>query len=124
MAMRAKIAKWGNSVGVRFPKPLAQDLGLTPGREVDLRQNGSQVTIETKAVRRIPSFRLEDLLAQIKPGTKSPPLEDWGILETEWPVEDWSDVAPTDAQWAAWKKQAALKPNAGRKRAKSSRRRA
>jgi antitoxin MazE len=121
--MKAKIAKWGNSVGIRFPKPLAQDLGLTPGREVELRQNGSQVMIETSAGRRIPRYRLEDLLAQIKPGQKPPPFEDWGILEAEWPAEDWSDVAPTDAEWEAWKKEAALRPRAGRKRAVSSRRR-
>jgi antitoxin MazE len=123
--MKTKIAKWGNSVGVRFPKPLAQDLGLTPGREVEIRQNGSQLTIETKAARKIPSYRLEDLLAKIKPDQKSPRYEDWGILDTEWPNEDWSDVAPTDAEWQAWKKQATLKPQpkAGRKRAISKRRR-
>jgi antitoxin MazE len=122
--MKAKIAKWGNSIGLRLPKPLAQDLGLKPGLEVDLRQNGSQVVIETSAGRRIPSYRLEDLLAQIKPGQKPPRFEDWGILETEWPAEDWSDVAPTDAEWESWKKAAALKLKAGRKRARSSRRRA
>lgn len=120
--MKAKIAKWGNSVGLRFPKPLAQDLGLTPGREVDLRQNGTQVMIETKTDRKIPSYRLEDLLAQIKPGSKSPPFEDWGILETEWPAEDWSDIAPADTEWEAWKKQAAVKSKTRRKRAVSSRR--
>jgi len=122
--MKTKIAKWGNSVGVRFPKPLAEDLGLTPGREVELRQNGSQLTIETKAARKIPSYRLEDLLAQIKPKQKPPPFEDWGILATEWPAEDWSDVAPTDAEWEAWKKEAAVKQSArsGRKRAVRSRR--
>ena len=121
--MKTKIAKWGNSVGVRFPKPLAEDLGLTPGREVELRQNGSQLTIETKSSRKIPRYRLEDLLAQIKPGQTPPPFEDWGILPTEWPAEDWSDVAPTDAEWEAWKKEAALKLKTGRKRAVRSRRR-
>jgi antitoxin MazE len=123
--MKAKIAKWGNSVGVRFPKPLAEDLGLTPGREVELRQNGSQLTIETKTAGKIPKYRLEDLIAQIKPGQKPPPFEDWGILPTEWPAEDWSDIGPTDAEWEAWKKEAAakLRTRAGRKRAARSRRR-
>lgn len=123
--MKTKIAKWGNSVGVRLPKPLAEDLGLTPGREVELRQNGSQLTIETSTARKIPKYRLEDLLAQIKPGQKPPPFEDWGILPTEWPAEDWSDIAPTDAEWEAWKNDAAAKPRAkpGRKRAGPSRRR-
>lgn len=120
--MKAKIAKWGNSLAVRLPKPLADDLGLKPGRQIELRQDGTRLTMETATNRRIPSYRLEDLLAQIKPGQKPPPFEDWGILETEWPAEDWSDVAPTDAEWEAWKKEAALKPKAGRKRAVSSRR--
>jgi antitoxin MazE len=101
--MKVKIAKWGNSVALRLPKRLADELGLVPGREVDIDKQGSQLRIETAEAPRIPHYRLEDLLAQIKPGQKSPPLEDWGILETEWPQDDWSDIAPTDEEWAAWK---------------------
>jgi antitoxin MazE len=122
--VKTKIAKWGNSLAVRLPKLLAEDLDLTPGREIEIRRDGTQLTLETAAPkRRIPSYRLEDLLAQIKPGQKPPPFENWGILETEWPADDWSDVAPTDAEWEAWKKEAAVKPKTGRKRAVSSRRR-
>ena len=121
--MKTKIAKWGNSLAVRLPKLLAEDLDLTAGREIEIRRDGTQLTLETAATkRRIPSYRLEDLLAQIKPGQKPPPFENWGILETEWPADDWSDVAPTDAEWEAWKKEAAVKPKTGRKRAVSTRR--
>jgi antitoxin component of MazEF toxin-antitoxin module len=112
--MKVKIAKWGNSVAVRLPKPVAQDLGLVPGREVDLNREGSRLTIETAPGHKIPHYRLEDLLAQIKPGQKPPPLEDWGILPSEWPQEDWSDIAPTDAEWEAWKREA--KAQHGRRR--------
>jgi antitoxin MazE len=122
--MKVKIAKWGNSLAVRLPRLVAEDLGLVPGREVELIHDGTRLAIETAPRRKIPRYRLEDLLAQIKPGQKPPPFEDWGILETEWPAEDWSDVAPTDAEWEAWKKEAAVKPKPGRKRAVSSRRRA
>ena len=122
--MKVKVAKWGNSLAVRLPKSIADDLSLAPGREVELRQDGTRLTMETISTkRRIPSYRLEDLLAQIKPGQKPPPYEDWGILETEWPADDWSDVAPSDEQWAAWKKEAELKPKTGRKRAVPHRRR-
>jgi antitoxin MazE len=122
--VKTKIAKWGNSLAVRLPKLLAEDLDLTAGREIEIRRDGTQLTLETAATkRRIPSYRLEDLLAQIKPGQKPPPFENWGILETEWPADDWSDVAPTDAEWEAWKKEAAVKPKTGRKRAVPSRRR-
>lgn len=120
--MKVKVAKWGNSLAVRLPKVVAEDLGLAPGREVDLVQEGTRLTMETAPKRSIPRYRLEDLLAQIKPNQKPPPFEDWGILETEWPAEDWSDVGPTDAEWEAWKKEAAVKLKTGRKRAVRSRR--
>jgi antitoxin MazE len=103
--MKVKVAKWGNSIGVRVPKLLADELGLTPGREVELDRDGTRLTIETVPVRKIPRYRLEDLLAQIEPGA-TPPYEDWGILPSEWPEEDWSDIAPTDAEWEAWKREA------------------
>jgi antitoxin MazE len=94
--MKVKIAKWGNSVAMRLPKRLADELGLKPGRTVELQKEGSRLAIETAAAPKIPHYRLEDLLAQIKPGDKPPPFEDWGILPSEWPDEDWSDIAPTD----------------------------
>jgi antitoxin MazE len=124
--MKTKIAKWGNSIAVRVPKPYAEELGLKPGATVDMQKDGTRLAIETAPDRKFPVYRLEDLLAQIKPGQKPPPYEDWGILETEWPNEDWSDVAPSDAEWKGWKKQATLKPASkpGRKRAVSKRRRA
>jgi antitoxin MazE len=115
MAMKAKIAKWGNSLAVRLPQPLAKTLGLTAGREVELRQSGTRLTLEPAVRRTIPHYRLEDLLAQIKPGQKSPPLEDWSAAEPAWPDDDWSDIAPTDEEWTAMKRQARIK-RAKRKR--------
>jgi len=108
--MKAKIAKWGNSIALRVPKGLAEDLGLVPGKVVDLEKKGTALEVETDLTRRkVPVYRLDDLLAQIRPGDKPPPFEDWGILPSEWPVEDWSDIAPTDAEWAKWKKAAEVK---------------
>jgi antitoxin MazE len=103
--MKVKVAKWGNSVGVRIPKRLADELGLLPGTTVELDKRGKRLTVEAVPAK-IPAYRLEDLLAQIKPGQEPPPFEDWGILPSEWPAEDWSDVAPTDAEWEAWKREA------------------
>ena len=129
--MKAKIAKWGNSLAVRLPKRYADELGLKPGSTVDIRKSSSRLSIETAPRIKIPHYRLEDLLAQIKPGQKPPPFEDWGILPTEWPAEDWSDIAPSDEEWERWKRAAEIKPSpAGevrppreKKRAVSSRRR-
>ena len=53
---------------------------------------------------RIKARLLEDLLAQIKPGTNPPPFEDWSVVELPWPDDDWSDIAPSDEEWEAWKK--------------------
>ena len=104
--MKVKVAKWGNSVALRLPKVFADDLGLAPGREVELDRDGTRLTIETASASKIPRYRLEDLLAQIEPGQERPLYEDWGILPSEWPSEDWSDVAPNDAEWEAWRREA------------------
>jgi antitoxin MazE len=113
--MKTKVAKWGNSLAVRLPKPLVDDLGLKPGREVELRQDGTRLTLEMISARKIPRYRLEDLLAQIKPGQKPPPFEDWSAVEPPWPDDDWSDIAPSDEEWAAMKRKAGAK-GAKRKR--------
>jgi acetolactate synthase-1/3 small subunit len=103
--MKAKIAKWGNSVALRVPRGLAEDLGLMPGKMVDLKREGTVLAVETAPERRkIPSYRLEDLVAamdKVAPGDR-PKLEDWSAVEAPWPDDDWSDIAPTDAEWANW----------------------
>jgi antitoxin MazE len=113
--VKTKVAKWGNSLAVRLPKPLVDDLGLRPGREVEVRQDGSRLTLEMIPARRIPQYRLEDLLAQIKPGQKAPPFEDWSAVEPPWPDDDWSGIAPRDEEWVAMKRKAGAK-GAKRKR--------
>jgi antitoxin MazE len=58
--MQVRIAKWGNSLAVRLPKAIADDLGLVEGQPVD-------VAIENGAVRLKPSaarVRLSDLVAE------------------------------------------------------------
>src|SRR5947208_12983247 len=78
--MKIKVAKWGNSLAVRLPKRLADDLGLRPGAVVDLNQDGSRLAIETAPTRNIPRYRLEDLLAEMDrlgPENEPEPV-DWG----------------------------------------------
>jgi antitoxin MazE len=117
MGMKVKVAKWGNSLAVRLPRVVADDLGLAPGREVDLVQDGTRLTMETAPKRRIPRYRLEDLLAQIKPGQKPPPFEDWSAVEAPWPDDDWSDIAPSDEEWEAMKRRARGKGGRRKRRA-------
>jgi antitoxin MazE len=96
--MRAKISKWGNSLAVRLPKLYAEGLGLKAGATVEMERDGTRLAIETAPRRKIPVYRLADLLAQIKPGQKPPPYEDWSAVEPPWPDDDWSDIAPSDEE--------------------------
>jgi len=96
--MKTKLAKWGNSIAVRVPKPFAEELGLRPGATVEMQREGTRLAIETAPRRKVPVYRLDDLLARIKPGEAAPPPEDWSVIEPPWPNDDWSDIAPTDEE--------------------------
>lgn len=61
--MIATVQKWGNSLGVRIPKPLAQDASLKEGVAVEMIvQNGRLVMQARKA----PQYQLSALLKTIK----------------------------------------------------------
>jgi antitoxin MazE len=61
-AMATKIAKWGNSLGVRIPKALADQIGVTSGTPVEfLVREGALVLRPTRA----EPPRLDDLLARV-----------------------------------------------------------
>ena len=61
--MRARIAKWGNSLALRLPRKLAEDIRLVEGATVDLRiENGALVVVPARK-----RYRLADLLAETKP---------------------------------------------------------
>lgn len=65
--MRAKVVKWGNSLGLRIPKSFAEDLRVTDGTPVDLVMEGGQLV-----VRAVPDreWSLEDLLADVTPANR------------------------------------------------------
>jgi antitoxin MazE len=57
-----QVAKWGNSLGVRLPVALVQELGISDGDEVQLRAAPPSGGMPTVAVQRQPS-KLERLHA-------------------------------------------------------------
>ena len=60
--MIATVQKWGNSLGVRIPKPLAQDASLKEGVTVQMMvQNGRLVVQARKA----PQYQLAALLKAV-----------------------------------------------------------
>ncbi len=60
--MQVRIAKWGNSLAVRLPKAIAEDLGLIEGQAVDVAIEGGAVKLKPSATR----VRLSDLVAEAK----------------------------------------------------------
>jgi antitoxin MazE len=71
--MIAKIQKWGNSLGVRIPKSLAQDAELRDGTSVDLRMENGRLVIVPAAKK----YTLEELVSKITPENRHPET-DWG----------------------------------------------
>jgi antitoxin MazE len=63
--MSTTLQKWGNSLGIRVPKAIADQLNLTSGTEVEFGTNGDVLTIRPKRPRR--KYKLSELLKQMKP---------------------------------------------------------
>jgi len=60
--VRTKIQKWGNSLGLRIPRSLAEEAGVEAGSEVDLSIRRGDLVV--KPARRT-KYRLNDLLRQM-----------------------------------------------------------
>lgn len=62
--MQTKIQKWGNSLGLRIPKSLAEQAGVEAGSDVDLSVEDGELVVRP---RRLPSYKLKDLLQAVTP---------------------------------------------------------
>lgn len=60
--MKTRVQKWGNSLALRIPKPLANQIGLTHNSPVDLSLRGAKLVIVPV---KPPGLALDDLLAQV-----------------------------------------------------------
>jgi antitoxin MazE len=61
--MRTKIQKWGNSLAVRLPKSMADEVAFHDESPVDLTVVGNAIVLKPAK----PFYRLDDLLAGITP---------------------------------------------------------
>ena len=61
--MQITASRWGNSLGVRIPKDIVDQVGLSPGDSVDVTAQGDQIIISLRR----PRYRLEDLLTGVAP---------------------------------------------------------
>jgi len=60
--MRATVSRWGNSLGLRIPRGIAEDAGLAEGSLLDLRVENGRLIAEPVFVE-----DLESLLAKVTP---------------------------------------------------------
>jgi antitoxin MazE len=63
MHMPTIVRKWGNSLGIRLPKSVAEQVRLDEGSEVEFDTSGGILTVRIK---RKPRYKLADLLAKAK----------------------------------------------------------
>jgi antitoxin MazE len=72
--METKVQKWGNSLGVRLPKTIADSQLLSDGSRVRITEINQQIIIEAL---REPTLQLADLVAAISPQNLHTE-HDWG----------------------------------------------
>jgi antitoxin MazE len=73
MAAVTRIARWGNSLGLRLPKSVALEAQVDEGDRVDVSvKNGAIVIRPTR-----PAYSLEQLVAKITPRNRHDET-DWG----------------------------------------------
>ena len=86
--MTTTIVKWGNSRGIRLPKPFLENLNLSDNDEVDIITENNAIIIKKSVKRQHKSIkqRLEEfhgkdiqtILKEADEGNEQPALVDWG----------------------------------------------
>jgi antitoxin MazE len=66
LSMSTTLQKWGNSLGIRVPKSIAEQLDFSAGTKVEFDTTGGVLTIRPEKVRR-RKYKLSELLKQMKP---------------------------------------------------------
>lgn len=76
--MQGQISRWGNSLGIRIPKDIANRVGLSDGAQVEIEERDGEVVIS----RAKPKLRysLAELVAGVTPeeAHASSAEVDWG----------------------------------------------
>jgi antitoxin MazE len=64
--MRTKVQKWGNSLGVRIPKALAEQASVAEGTSVYLSVEDGEIVLRPV----VPRYELAELLDRVRPGNR------------------------------------------------------
>jgi antitoxin MazE len=73
--MKITAQLWGNSLGVRIPAPVARDIKIAHGSEVDLQVEGSRIVLTP--TRRTKRYKLKPMLTKIT-AANIPSGDVWG----------------------------------------------
>ncbi|MEZ6058712.1 MAG: AbrB/MazE/SpoVT family DNA-binding domain-containing protein [Planctomycetaceae bacterium] len=63
----AKIQRWGNSLAIRIPKVLAEEVDVTDGAEVDITVREGELIISPRST---PKLSLKELLRNCRPSQR------------------------------------------------------
>jgi antitoxin MazE len=76
--MKVKVAKWGNSLGVRLPSAAAASVGATAGSELELTVENGELRL--KSIRKTSAQLLAEMIAEMKRlgPSHEPETVDWG----------------------------------------------
>jgi antitoxin MazE len=74
MKTTSSLKKWGNSLAVRMPSAVIQDLGLSENSSVQIVSDGTAITITPK---RSKKLSLDELVGAITPQNSHQEV-DWG----------------------------------------------
>jgi antitoxin MazE len=69
--MKGKVKQWGNSLGIRIPKVIAEEMNLKDGINLEMKLSGRELIISRA------KYDLGELLAQVNSANKHDEI-DWG----------------------------------------------
>jgi len=76
--MKVAFQKWGNSLALRVPKALAQEIGAGGGKSAEMSVRDGKLVVEvTKRKRRKRRYTLDELVAGITTENRHKEI-DWG----------------------------------------------
>ena len=78
--MQTKVQKWGNSLGVRIPRPFADQVHIGEGSIVDIEESDGQIVIKLIAP---AEYTLDELLAGITDENRHDEIETGGPVGRE-----------------------------------------
>ena len=76
---KARVQKWGNSLGVRIPKAMADELALADGADVELILSHGEIALRPVRPKH-KRYKLSELLADFDPKKHRADEESWDLV--------------------------------------------